>query len=63
MARTERHGYPLVVLGDVELTIRYLAGATAASSLLVDGIHHRTGDATPLAGAMTLDVLPPFADG
>ena len=100
MARTERHGYPLAVPGDVELTIRYFAGAAAAagleeervtlpagttvadalagagarrgpalarviaaSSLLIDGIHHRTSDATPLAGTTTLDVLPPFAGG
>lgn len=99
MARTERHGYPVAVAGDIEVTIRYFAGAAAAagleeervtlpagatvadalagagarggaalarviaaSSVLLDGIHHRTGEAT-LVDAATLDVLPPFAGG
>ena len=39
-----------------------LARVIAASSILVDGVHDRTGQAT-LAGATTLDVLPPFAGG
>jgi len=39
-----------------------LARVIAASSVLVDGVHHRTGDAA-LAGGATLDVLPPFAGG
>jgi len=39
-----------------------LALVIAASSVLVDGIHQHTGEATLTNGA-TLDVLPPFAGG
>ncbi|MGV8964770.1 MAG: MoaD/ThiS family protein [Cellulomonas sp.] len=39
-----------------------LARVIAASSVLVDGVHQSAGEAT-LAGAVTLDVLPPFAGG
>lgn len=39
-----------------------LARVIAASSVLVDGVHRRSADATLIDGA-TLDVLPPFAGG
>lgn len=39
-----------------------LARVIAASSVLLDGVHQHSGDAT-LAAGTTLDVLPPFAGG
>ena len=40
-----------------------LARVIAASSVLVDGVHDRTGQSTLVGATTTLDVLPPFAGG
>ncbi|MEV8272052.1 MoaD/ThiS family protein [Microbacterium sp. NPDC077184] len=64
-AGTDAADYDVATLGALrtELTAAHpaLAGILPRCAVLLDGA--RVGDDTPLTGAQTVDVLPPFAGG